>query len=119
MSKKIKLPTGAEAEVVEHGEGHWFGRVPAAQVDWDGTGSAESRLAATEAAWAEEIARTGVQNARNATKVTAEDVLAHLYELRRTKHRRITMLNVAAALDCDERTVRNALKVAGLSWKSL
>ena len=119
MAKRIKLPTGAEAEVVEHAPGVWFGRVPAALEDWDDTGAPEFRLAATEAMWAEQIARAGEQNRLNATRVTADDVKLALTELRDKLHRRVTLENVATSLKCDPRTVRNALKAAGLKWKEL
>jgi len=118
MSKKIKLPTGAEAEVVEHGEGVWFGRVPAALVDWDGTGSAESRLAETEAAWAEQIARNGEARKDNARKVTLEDAREALALLRRGRRAHITMTRLAAELGCTERTINRLLAAAGVSWKS-
>ena len=119
MAKRIKLPTGAEAEVVEHAPGQWFGRVPAALEDWDDTGAPEFRLAATEAAWAEQIARNGEARKDNARKVTADDVQQALAELRVAMHRRVTLGDVAARLKCDERTVRNALTAAGLKWKAL
>ena len=120
MSRKIKLPTGAEAEVVEHAPGEWFGRVPAALEDWDGTGAVEFRLLDTEAALAEMIVRTSVRNTLNATRVTADAVKQALVELRqKAPHRRVTLENTAEHLRCDVRTVRNALATAGLRWKEL
>lgn len=120
MSRKIKLPTGAEATVVEHASGEWFGRVAPELEDWDGTGAAEYRLAETEAMWAEQIARTGAQNSLNARRVTADDVKRAVGELRqKAPHRRVTQEDIAGALHCDVRTVRGALAAAGLSWKDL
>lgn len=119
MAKKIKLPSGAEAEVVEHAAGEWFGRVPAALVDWDGTGDTKFALAETEALWAEQIARTSEQNRQNATRVTADDVKLAIDAVRIKLHRKPTMVDVADYMKCDQRTIRNALKAAGLSWKGL
>lgn len=119
MAKRVKLPTGAEAEVVEQAPGEWFGRVPAERVDWDGTGAAECLLAETEATWAEVIARTSEQNRQNATRVTADDVKLAIDAVRIKLHRKPTMVDVADHMKCDQRTIRNALKAAGLSWKGL
>ena len=120
MSRKIILPTGAEAEVVEHAPGEWFGRVPAELEDWDGTGDDKFKLAAMGAAWAEQIARTSAQNSLNARRVTADDVTRALSELRqKAPHRRVTQDGVADVLGCDARTVRGALVAAGLKWKDL
>ena len=118
MAKRIKLPTGAEAEVVEHAPGEWFGRVPAALEDWDGTGAAEFSLAETEAAWAEQIARNGEARKDNARKVTAE-MIEQVLASRLGLHRAPTMADVAAHLGCEERTIRRVLKAAGLSWRGL
>lgn len=119
MAKRIKLPTGADAEVVEHAPGEWFGRVPAELEDWDGTGAAECRLAATEAAWAEQIARNGEARKDNARKVTVELVQAALLTERRRVGRAITLLELAEAMGCDARSIRRALSVSGQSWKRL
>lgn len=120
MSRKIKLPTGAEATVVEHAPGEWFGRVPAELEDWDGTGEDKFKLAEMAAMWAEQIARTGAQNSLNARRVTADDVRRAVGELRqKAPHRRVTQEDIAGALQCDVRTVRGALAAAGLSWKDL
>ena len=119
MAKRIKLPTGAEAEVVEHAPGEWFGRVPAALVDWNGTGATECELAETKAAWAEQIARNGEARKNNARKVTVELVKGAVITKRTKLHRKPTMADVAEELGCDERSIRRALKAAGLSWKTL
>lgn len=113
MSRKIKLPTGAEAEVVEHAPGEWSGRVPAALEDWTGTGAADCRLAETEATWAEQIARTTIHRKINLSDVKAAVVAERL------RLGRVTMEAVAGALRCDVRTVRSAIKAGGSDWKAL
>ena len=117
--RKIKLPTGAVAEVVEHAPGPWFGIVPADLEDWDDTGEARFRLAATEAEWAEQIARNGEARKENARKVTIEGVRAGLVTLRRDRHTRVTMTRLATHLGCAERSILRALKAAGVEWKAL
>jgi len=118
MAKRITLPTGAEAEVVEHAPGEWFGRVPAALEDWDGTGAVECKLAETEALWAEQIARNGEARKNNARKVTVE-LIEQARASRLGLHRAPTMTDVAAHLGCEERTIRRVLKAAGLSWRGV
>ena len=117
--KKIKLPTGAEAEVVEHAPGEWFGRVPAHLEDWHDTGEAQFVLAETEALWAENIARNREARKNNARKISVEDVVATFEVMSKKMHRRPTMAEAAERMECDERSIRRALRAAGMSWKRL